>query len=191
MDGWVVCIFPDMEGLEVSEKARVGGSVFWIVLLILSVVGLDQLTKAVVVIWLDEGEIWPIITGAFNMTLTYNKGAAFGFLASIDDDTVRVTLLWSATAVAVAAVIFMFLYEYGKDKLGQAALAMVLGGAAGNMIDRLVIGKVVDFLDFYFGTYHWPAFNVADSAICIGVGILLLHKSKVKNKNIQVDHEES
>jgi signal peptidase II len=178
-------------GPVVSEKALGRSNLIWVVLLILSVVGLDQLTKAFVVIWLDEGEIWPIIHGAFNMTLTYNKGAAFGFLASIHDDTVRVTLLWSATAVAVAAVIFMFLYEYGKDKLGQGALALVLGGAAGNMIDRLVIGKVVDFLDFYLGNYHWPAFNVADSAICVGVAILLLHKSKVKNEIIKVDHEES
>jgi len=177
--------------LVVSEKATVSSNVIRVVLLILLVVGLDQMTKTLVVIWLDEGEIWPIIQGAFNMTLTYNKGAAFGFLASIHDDTVRVTLLWSATAVAVTAVIFMFLYEYGKDKLGQAALALVLGGAVGNMIDRVVIGKVVDFFDFYFGNYHWPAFNVADSAICIGVAILLLHKSKVKNEKIQVDHEES
>jgi signal peptidase II len=169
----------------VSENTTVKGNVIWVALLILFVAGVDQLTKALVVLWFDEGEIWPIIQGAFNMTLTYNRGAAFGFLSSIHDDTVRVTLLWSATALALAAVIFMFLYEYGKDKLGQGALALVLGGAAGNMIDRVVIGKVVDFLDFYVGIYHWPAFNVADSAICIGVAILLIHRSKVKNENIQ------
>ncbi len=168
-----------------SENTTVKGNVIWVALLILFVAGVDQLTKALVVLWFDEGEIWPIIQGAFNMTLTYNRGAAFGFLSSIHDDTVRVTLLWSATALALAAVIFMFLYEYGKDKLGQGALALVLGGAAGNMIDRVVIGKVVDFLDFYVGIYHWPAFNVADSAICIGVAILLIHRSKVKNENIQ------
>ena len=165
--------------------------VFWVFLVILFVVTFDQITKAMVVHWLDEGEVWPVIKGLFNMTLTYNKGAAFGFLASIQDDTARIALLWSATALAVGAVIFMFLYEFGKDKLGQAALALVLGGAVGNMIDRVVLGKVVDFLDFSLGTYHWPAFNVADSSICIGVAILLLHKSKVKNENIEVDHEKS
>jgi signal peptidase II len=147
---------------------------------VLGVVSLDQATKFIVVLWLDEGEVRPVIERFFNMTLTYNKGAAFGILSSVRDDTIRLLLLWSATLIAIAALIFLFLYEIGKDRLGRIALALVLGGAIGNMIDRLVLGSVVDFLDFYLGRYHWPAFNVADSSICIGVMMLLFFRRSHK-----------
>jgi signal peptidase II len=164
-------------------REMVKGNILRAIIAILAIVALDQGSKALVVQSLLEGEVIPIIEGFFNLTLAYNKGAAFGFLASISNDNLRQGLLWSATAIAVIAVIFMFLFEFGKDKLGQVALSFVLGGAGGNMIDRARQGKVVDFLDFYVSTYHWPAFNVADSAICIGVVMLLLRSSSVAREN--------
>jgi signal peptidase II len=75
--------------------------------------------------------------------------------------------------MALALVIFLLTRPYYQSLLAQSALASILGGALGNVIDRFLYGAVVDFLDFYIGTSHWPAFNIADSAICVGVGLLL------------------
>jgi signal peptidase II len=134
---------------------------------------LDQLTKRIIVHNLSEGSIVSIIEGFFNLTLSYNRGVAFGFLSSIENTTLRVTILWTATLLACLAVAYMYIFEYKNSKTGKFGLALVLGGALGNMIDRLLLGEVVDFLDFHIASYHWPAFNIADSAICVGVCVLI------------------
>lgn len=135
----------------------------------------DQITKLLVLESLHVGESVEIIPGYFNLTLTFNKGAAFGVLASVADGS-RQILLALTTSLALTVVMYFLLFEYFADRIAQIALAMIVGGAMGNIIDRLFYGKVVDFLDAYYGDYHWPAFNVADSCICVAVFILLFRK---------------
>jgi len=103
--------------------------------------------------------------------LTYNKGAAFSFLASAGgwQDT-----FLTIVGLAASAFILYLLSRHGHQKLFSCALALILGGAIGNVIDRIVYGHVIDFLDFHWGGWHWPAFNLADSAIVAGAGLLIL-----------------
>lgn len=140
------------------------------------VVIIDQLTKLAIVANFEFGETKPI-TAFFNLLLTYNPGAAFSFLANHDG-----WQRWFFAALSLGASIFIITYmrqNRGNQRL-LTGLAFILGGAIGNLIDRLYLGKVVDFLDFYVGNSHWPAFNIADSAIFIGVAILLLDEFSTK-----------
>ena len=134
------------------------------------VVLIDQLTKLVIERAFDYGDVEPV-TSFFNLVLTYNRGAAFSFLASASG--------WQAhflTGVGIAASLFILylLGRHGDQKLFSLALAMILGGAVGNVIDRLAYGHVIDFLDLHVGGWHWPAFNMADSAIVGGAMLLVL-----------------
>ncbi len=134
------------------------------------VVLIDQFTKNLVERTFDYGDV-KAVTGFFNLVLTYNKGAAFSFLASASG--------WQAhflTVVGIAASIFILylLGRHGNQRLFSLALALILGGAIGNVIDRIAYGHVIDFLDFHAGGWHWPAFNVADSAIVGGAMLLVL-----------------
>ena len=118
----------------------------------------------------EFGDVKPV-TGFFNVVLAYNKGAAFSFLASASG--------WQGgflIAIAVAASVFILylLARHGHQRLFALALAMILGGAVGNVIDRIVYGHVIDFLDFHLGDWHWPAFNLADSAIVGGAALLIV-----------------
>jgi len=140
----------------------------WVALASLIVL-VDQLTKLAIEHTFDYGDVEPV-TSFFNLVLTYNKGAAFSFLASASG--------WQKhflTAVGIGASLFILylLARHGGQKLFALALTMILGGAIGNVIDRLAYGHVIDFLDFHVGGWHWPAFNVADSAI-VGGAILLV-----------------
>lgn len=134
------------------------------------VVLLDQLTKITAVKMLvSDGFIR--ITSFFNLVLAYNKGAAFSFLAAESG--------WQRhlfTVISLGAVVF-FLYllkRHAAQKMFCWGVALLLGGAIGNLIDRVLYGHVVDFLDFHIGTWHWPAFNLADSAICVGALLFIL-----------------
>jgi signal peptidase II len=134
------------------------------------VVLIDQLTKNVIERTFAFGDVKPV-TGFFNLVLTYNKGAAFSFLASASG--------WQAhfltgVGVAASAFILYLLARHGHQKLFALALAMILGGAVGNVIDRVAYGHVIDFLDFHVHGWHWPAFNMADSAIVGGAMLLVL-----------------
>lgn len=133
---------------------------------------LDQVTKWLILNSFSLGESMVIIPSFFDLTLAYNKGVAFGVLADLPEKT-RNIILVVTVGVALTAVLYLLLREYRGSKLGGISLAMILGGAVGNIIDRVLHGHVIDFLDFYIGELHWPAFNVADSAICVGVAILL------------------
>jgi signal peptidase II len=132
---------------------------------------LDQLVKWLVLgYFAARGPVEPV-TGFFNLVLACNKGAAFSFLA---DPPGWQMPLFSTFAVVASVVVGVLIVKNPGKRLFCAGLALVLGGALGNLIDRLRIGCVVDFLDFHAYGWHWPAFNVADSAITIGAVLLIL-----------------
>ena len=172
----------------------------WLLLLIVCVFGgavvvVDQWTKALVQEHISFGEIVPVIPGLFNLTLTFNRGVAFGVFSGLDDH-MRLPLLAFTTGLAFIAVTYFLMKDYRRDPYGQAALGLVLGGAIGNVIDRVRFDAVVDFLDFYIGHSHWPAFNVADSAICVGVTLLLIrhwveHRHHLMERTEEVTSRES
>lgn len=133
---------------------------------------LDVLTKLWASNALSLYESIPIAP-FFNITLAHNTGAAFSFLA---DAGGWQRWFFTVIAIVVSIVIVVWLKRLPVDERLQAvALASVLGGALGNVLDRLMYGYVVDFLDFYYQDYHWPAFNVADIAIVVGAGLLIWH----------------
>ncbi|MBX7145171.1 MAG: signal peptidase II [Oligoflexia bacterium] len=137
------------------------------------VVAVDQVTKLWIVANFRLGELRPVISGLFDLTYTLNRGAAFGIFSGVSDG-LRQIVLAITTAVALLAVLYFLSRDFRGRLHAQVALALILGGAIGNLIDRVRIGAVIDFLDFYVQNYHWPAFNVADSCICIGVFVLIL-----------------
>ena len=139
-----------------------------------AVVVVDQITK----LWIMESmrlhESIPIIPNLFSLTYIRNPGAAFGLLAGSSNAFRMVFFgITSLFALALLGTILVRLPE--KDWIGQLSIAGILGGAIGNLIDRLRFGEVIDFLDVYIEPYHWPAFNVADSAISVGVVCLIIH----------------
>lgn len=131
---------------------------------------LDQLTKITILKLFSYGELLPV-TSFFNLVLVYNKGAAFSFLAAQGG-----WQRWFFTALGIGAALFIvyLLKRHSGQRMFCWALALILGGAVGNVIDRIAYGHVIDFLDFYAGNWHWPAFNVADSAICVGAVLFVL-----------------
>lgn len=135
----------------------------------LGVVALDQFTKYIVSLTLAPHAMVEV-TPFFNLVLAYNRGAAFSFLAGASGWQRE---FFIAVALLAAAWIVWLLRRHSRELLFSAALALVLGGAIGNVIDRIVLGAVVDFLDFHAYGYHWPAFNVADSAITCGAALLI------------------
>ncbi len=138
------------------------------------IVGLDQLSKALISNTVGLHESYPVIQGFFNITHVLNPGGAFGLFAAQSPEIRKFFFIFISSAVA--CLLLWFYRQTAKEYfLLSAAIASIFGGAVGNLIDRFRFGKVVDFLDFYLGNYHWPAFNVADSAICIGMSILLYH----------------
>ncbi|MBA3013664.1 MAG: signal peptidase II [Desulfobulbaceae bacterium] len=141
--------------------------------IIIAVVVSDQLTKAWIMANFAEYQSLEIIPGLFSLTYLTNRGAAFGFLNG--DHGAWRHAFFIGVAVLAMVIMLVFLRQMQKEgKWSVGAIALIFGGAAGNLIDRLRFGAVVDFLDFYWTTHHWPAFNVADSAITIGVGIFLI-----------------
>lgn len=135
------------------------------------VVLLDQATKYLVVHYLSQRVI--VIPGFLDLISVYNRGVAFGMFNS-GQCIFRTTLL-TVLSVAVFLILF-FVYLFSKDmtRLSMVALSMIMGGAVGNVIDRIRLGYVVDFIDVYIKNAHWPAFNVADSAITVGAVLLAI-----------------
>jgi signal peptidase II len=139
-----------------------------------AVIILDQFTKFLVIERFRLGETIPVISGLFSLTYIRNTGAAFGIFAQ-SHPSFRVPFFVVVPLVALVAIGFIFKRIASADLKLSSALSLVIGGAIGNLIDRVQLGYVVDFLDFHWSyQYHFPAFNVADSAICVGVGILML-----------------
>ncbi len=115
------------------------------------------------------------VTSFFNLVLVFNSGAAFSFLAGAGGWQ---KWFFVALAFGISAWLLTMLRQHASERLRPAALSLILGGALGNVIDRLRFDAVVDFLDFHVAGYHWPAFNVADSAITVGVALMLWHQFK-------------
>ena len=154
-----------------SKSAFTSGSGVWLWLgIALITLILDQLTKIAVVGAFQLGEALPI-TSFFNLVRVHNPGAAFSFLA---DAGGWQRWFFTGLGVAAAGVMVYLLRMHAGQTLFCLALSLLLGGAIGNVIDRLLYSHVIDFLDFYYGTWHFPAFNVADSAITLGAGLLIL-----------------
>ncbi len=166
------------KGGDVTQQFKIRTIVGIVVLVATITTLIDQVTKWAVLQLLNPGEQVEVIRGFFSLTLLFNKGAAFGLFAGIESDALRYTLLGLSTLVALSVLGYVLLRDFCEDVPGQCVVGTVLGGAVGNIIDRVRLGEVIDFLDFYLGSHHWPAFNVADSAICVGVILLLLRKPR-------------
>jgi signal peptidase II len=136
------------------------------------VVLLDQLSKAWILATLRLHEGFSLIDGFFNIVHVRNPGAAFGFLAGAPP-LFREIFFIAVTLAAVLLILHYLRTSRIEETSPVLALALILAGAVGNLIDRVRFGEVVDFLDVYIGSYHWPAFNVADSAITVGAAILI------------------
>jgi len=135
------------------------------------VVVLDQLTKYLAESGLDYRVPVNVFTG-LNMTLVYNRGAAFSFLS---DAGGWQRWFFMALSTVISIVLVYWLRQLDRNRIYLAwGLALILGGAVGNLIDRSIYGYVIDFIDAYYSTWHWPAFNIADSAITLGAGLLIL-----------------
>ena len=137
------------------------------------IVFFDQLAKIYIDTTMLLHESFPVIAGFFSITYVRNPGAAFGFLA--DASPLFRYLFFVSVTVTAIVLIFHYLRKSKAEELMLTfSLALILSGAIGNLIDRIRFGEVIDFLDVYIGAYHWPAFNVADSAISVGAVILLV-----------------
>jgi signal peptidase II len=141
----------------------------WMTILFLSSLALDLSSKHFMSTWLKWGQSKSVISGFFQFTLVHNRGAAFGVGSG-----------WSTpyflggSAVALLVVLYMFWKLEDREKLSAIGLAMILAGAVGNIIDRVRLGYVIDFLDVYYKTHHWPVFNIADSLITVGAVFLAI-----------------
>jgi len=135
---------------------------------------LDQLTKYLTVKNISLYSNIEIIDGLFNLTYVQNPGGAFGFLAQ-QSDIVRAVVFIFVSSLALILIGYFYYTTPKEFSVLSTGFALIFGGAIGNLIDRIRFGKVVDFLDVYIGNYHWPAFNIADSAICVGVIIFSYH----------------
>lgn len=132
---------------------------------------LDQMSKLYVDANFRLHETFPVIENFFHLTYVRNKGAAFGILAN---STVRIPFFITVSIVAMFAILWYIKRIRADQKLALFALSLVFSGAFGNLIDRIRLGEVIDFLDVFWKGYHWPAFNVADSAITVGVTLLFI-----------------
>jgi signal peptidase II len=141
-------------------------------LLSLVVLVLDQWTKWLVEVHLPEHVIQPVVPGFLNLTHVRNRGVAFGMFADGGDHTPLVLTLLALFALTLVGVYFVRAALH--ERMLLTSLALILGGAVGNLIDRIAAGEVTDFVDAYIGMHHWPAFNVADSAITVGIVLMLL-----------------
>ena len=160
----------------VNRKWRI--VVAWVAAIVL----VDQATKAIVDHWMPLHHSIPIIDGFFNLTYIRNTGAAFGMFSGAHE-VFRLPFLIGVSLLASGFIVVM-LKRLRDDATGLiTALAFILAGAIGNLIDRVFYGEVIDFLDVYWAQYHWPAFNIADSFITIGVAITLFYLIRAKGED--------
>ena len=145
----------------------------YLILILLAplVLVIDQLTKVYIDRSMQLYQSIPVIDGLFSITYLRNKGAAFSFLA---DASWRLPFFMLVSLIAVVAIMVAFVKLRDDQRFAAVSLTLILSGAVGNLIDRVRLGEVIDFLDVFWKSHHWPAFNVADSAICVGVALLAL-----------------
>ena len=142
-------------------------------IIVSAVIVLDQITKALVQNLMHLYQSIAIVPGFAHLTFLKNTGAAFGFLAG-PRSSLRIAFFALVSSVAIGCVLYLLKNLRPDQKSLVASLSLILGGAAGNLIDRLRTGEVVDFIDLHWHHLHWPAFNVADSSITIGVILLFI-----------------
>lgn len=162
---------------------KIGSTRYFLLSLVsAATIALDQVTKAYITETMRLHESITVIPDFFSITYIRNPGAAFGLLASSSAGFRMI--FFAMTSLGALILLTMILSRLPQhDWVGQLSIAGILGGAIGNLLDRLRVGEVIDFLDFYVKGYHWPAFNVADSAISVGVFFLLLHFAFEKNSS--------
>jgi signal peptidase II len=154
----------------------------WVGSIIGTILALDQLTKHLIEKHLRMYEVVPVIHGFFNLTRVRNKGAAFSLLSTAPDGFRS----WFFVSVSVAAVtVIAMLIRKASDRLLVASFSLIAGGAVGNLVDRVRYGEVVDFIQWYVKSWYWPSFNVADSAITVGVVLLVIDMLFRKSTNSQ------
>jgi len=151
----------------------------------LLVIALDQITKLAVIRALRPYDAIPVIPGFFNLVHVRNPGIAFGLLSRWG--TAWSVFLLSALTIAAIILLLVWFSRLRDDRRTSFGLSLIIGGAVGNLIDRVRLGEVVDFLDFYVGSFHWPAFNVADSAVTVGticLALSILFEQSAKKQRI-------
>ena len=136
------------------------------------IIALDQITKSTVIARFSLHETLTVIPGLFNLVYVMNPGAAFGFLADASP-TFRYVFFIGVTIAAAGLIVYYLVKSNPRNLILAGSLTLIFGGAVGNLIDRIRFGAVVDFLDVYIGASHWPAFNVADSAITVGAILMI------------------
>ena len=147
---------------------------YWILLIFgFGILVLDQWTKTIIVQKFRLYQGVEVIHGFFNIIHVRNTGGAFGIFGG-ERGGIGSILFVIVSLIAIGAIVFLFVKTKENEKALALSFSLILSGAIGNLIDRLQYGEVVDFLDFHLLAYHWPAFNVADSAICIGIGLMAL-----------------
>ena len=145
-----------------------------LIIVSLIIIILDQVTKLLVLAYMPMYESIPIIENLFNLTHIHNTGGAFGFMAD-QSPLIRQILFHGVSLISLGVIVYFYHQAPVNYPFLLFSLSLILGGAIGNLIDRFRMGEVVDFLDFYIGSYHWPAFNVADSAVSVGVTVLMYY----------------
>ena len=171
---------PRMAGLPRIRESALYRTAYFIISL--SVLLLDQWTKGLVTRSFEVHQSTSVVTNLFDLTYVRNSGAAFGLFASVDSSVKAIVL--NSVAVLVFLVVSAYALRSSHKSIRlQLGFALILGGAVGNLLDRVRFGYVVDFLDFSISGHHWPAFNVADSAICIGVGLLFLDMLRTEEED--------
>ncbi len=143
----------------------------WVAALVILV---DQVSKALILNNLPMHQSVKVIEGLFDITHIRNPGGAFGLMANMSAAT-RMFVFLFLSSLAVGLLFYLYIKTPKTHSFLATGFAMIFGGAIGNLIDRIRFGNVVDFLDFYIDKYHWPAFNIADSAITIGIFIFVFH----------------
>ena len=148
-------------------------------------ISLDQWTKHAIHQKLPLHQVIEVIPGFFNLTHVRNTGGAFGILGGSRGGVGSLFFL-TVSLIAIGTILFLFVKVKENEKALALSFSFVLSGAIGNLIDRLRYGEVIDFLEFYISSFHWPSFNIADSAICVGIGLMifeLLVKDRKKLKD--------
>jgi signal peptidase II len=155
-------------------------------LIIVAVFVLDRITKLWVIARVSSADVFPVIPGFFNIVHAENPGAAFSMLADAPAKWRGVVLV--GFSIAVMAVVAAIMWRPIESRLMRIALPLVFGGALGNLIDRAFRGTVTDFLQFFFGSYEYPSFNIADSAITVGAVLLVIDLIRAEKKRKQPLH---